>query len=78
MKAETIIYWLVSALNPSRRNRIPVEEKIQAISLYSQGLSYRQVARILGIVQKGPRRLVVSYPHSINGLFVTPWLSDLL
>ncbi len=49
MKAETIIYWLVSALKPFRRNKIPVEKKIQAISLYLQGLSYRQVARILGI-----------------------------
>ncbi|HIH73526.1 MAG TPA: IS6 family transposase, partial [Thermococcaceae archaeon] len=27
MKSETIIYWVVSALKPFRRNKIPPEKK---------------------------------------------------
>ena len=49
MKAETIIYWVVSALKPFRRNKIPPEKKIKAVELYLRGLSYRQVAEILEI-----------------------------
>ena len=49
MKAETVIYWIVSALKPFRRNKIPVEKKIRAVELYLKGLSYRQVARILEV-----------------------------
>jgi len=52
MKAETIIYWIywvVSALKPFRRNKIPPEKKIKAVELYLRGLSYRQVAEILEI-----------------------------
>lgn len=49
MKAETIIYWVVSALKPFRRNKIPPEKKIKAAELYLRGLSYRQVAEILEI-----------------------------
>ncbi|MBP1910774.1 transposase-like protein [Thermococcus stetteri] len=48
MKAETIIYWVVSALKPFRRNKIPAEKKIRAVELL-QGLSYRQVFKILEI-----------------------------
>ncbi|ASJ10336.1 hypothetical protein A3L12_03000 [Thermococcus sp. P6] len=33
MKAKTIIYWIISALKPFRRNKIPVEKKIRAIIL---------------------------------------------
>ncbi|MBP1911650.1 hypothetical protein J2747_000909 [Thermococcus stetteri] len=46
MKAELIIYWVVSALKPFRRNKVPAEKKIRAINPYLKGLSYRQVARI--------------------------------
>jgi len=46
MKAETIIYWVVSALKPFRRNKIPVKKKIRAIELYLKGLSYRQISEI--------------------------------
>ncbi|WP_175059168.1 IS6 family transposase [Thermococcus sp. 2319x1] len=49
MKAETIIHWVVSALKPFRRNKIPAEKKIRAVELYLKGLSYRQTARILEI-----------------------------
>ena len=49
MKAETIIYWVVSALKPFRRNKIPPEKKIKAVEIYLRGLSYRQVAEILEI-----------------------------
>ncbi|MBP1912036.1 IS6 family transposase [Thermococcus stetteri] len=49
MQAETIIYWVVSALKPFRRNKIPAEKKIRAVELYLKGLSYRQVSRILEI-----------------------------
>ena len=49
MKAETIIYLVVSALKPFRRNKIPVEKKIKAVELYLRGLSYRQAGKILGI-----------------------------
>ena len=44
MKAETIIYCLFSALNPFAGTR---EKKIRAAELYLKGLSYRQVAEIL-------------------------------
>jgi len=47
MKAETITYWVISALKPFRRNKIPPEKKIRAAELYLRGLSYRQVAEIL-------------------------------
>ncbi|MCO6040948.1 IS6 family transposase, partial [Thermococcus alcaliphilus] len=30
MQAETIIHWMVSALKPFRRNKIPPEKKIRA------------------------------------------------
>jgi len=40
---------VVSALKPFRRNKIPAEKKSRAVELYLKGLSYRQVARILGI-----------------------------
>ena len=46
MKAETIIYCLFSALKPFRRNKT-LEKKIRAAELYLKGLSYRQVAEIL-------------------------------
>ena len=49
MKAETITYWVISALKPFRRNKIPPEKKIRAAELYLRGLSYRQVAEILEI-----------------------------
>ena len=49
MRTETIINWVVSALKPFRRNKIPAEKKSRAVELYLKGLSYRQVARILGI-----------------------------
>jgi len=49
MKTRTIIYWVVSALKPFRRNKIPPEKKIRAAELYLRGLSYRQVAEILEI-----------------------------
>jgi len=49
MKAETIIYWVVSALKPSCRNKIPPEKKIKAVELYPRGLSYRQAAEVLRI-----------------------------
>jgi transposase-like protein len=49
MKTETIIYWMISVLQPFRRNKIPVEKKIRAIELYLRGLSYRQAGRILQI-----------------------------
>jgi transposase-like protein len=49
MKSETIIYWVVSALKPFRRNKIPPEKKIRGVELYLRGLSYRQTARILKI-----------------------------
>ncbi|ALV63944.1 Mobile element protein [Thermococcus sp. 2319x1] len=48
MKAETIIYCLFSALKPFRHNKIPAEKKIRAVELL-QGLSYRQVSKILEI-----------------------------
>ncbi len=49
MKTRTIIYWVISALKPFRRNKIPPEKKIRAAELYLKGLSYRQAARILRI-----------------------------
>ena len=49
VKAEIIIPWVVSALKPFRRNKIPEEKKIRGISLYLHGLSYRQVGGILKI-----------------------------
>ena len=56
MKAETIIYWVVSALKPFRRNKIPPEKKIKAVELYLRGLSYRQVAEILGRILHLPEQ----------------------
>lgn len=50
MKAENIIYCLFS-LKPFRRNKISPEKKIKAAKLYLKGLSYKQVAEILGITQ---------------------------
>ena len=49
MKTRTIIYWVISALKPFRRNKIPPEKKIKAAELYLRGLSYRQIAEILEI-----------------------------
>nr|AEP25271.1 transposase type I [Pyrococcus sp. PK 5017] len=49
MKAESILYSLISVLKPFRRNKIPPEKKIRAVELYLRGLSYRQVGKILKI-----------------------------
>lgn len=42
MRAETIIYWMVSALKPFHRNKIPEEKKVRAVELYLKDLSYRK------------------------------------
>ncbi|ALV62579.1 Mobile element protein [Thermococcus sp. 2319x1] len=49
MRAETIIYWIVSTLKPFRRNKIPPEKKMRGVELYLRGLGYLQTARILRI-----------------------------